>query len=318
MKAKWFLLTLLTGLSFSSMAQHFPPTNLECCPTNAGQFLSWAPVQNAVGYEVVIIWGHSGCCRESSTRPNTIITTTENFHVMPGLPQCFGWQVRARYQGGEFSEYSDVECPCGELCRPPVNLRCTEQFGGSVLSWDNVPGAFGYEVEINWKDDSCCRSEQEPNSFRQSFYPTTNSHSVFLGPSNCFSWKVRTFCGDDLVSDWAGPDCSCARSGSGFGNGNKSQSNDIDGTSNTIEGLQLAVAPVPSDELVEFKLQFVDSDLKTGELTIMDVNERIVYSSTIELNGTTRVNVQGIPDGMYFYSIDIGGKAKTGKILVQH
>jgi uncharacterized repeat protein (TIGR01451 family) len=90
-------------------------------------------------------------------------------------------------------------------CYPPINLgnSCRKE----RLYWDAVPAANGYEVELDYNDPACCKSEYFPvvkivYSDTNIFQLASISHPKF----NCIRWRVRAKCKDGF-SEWSSWSC---------------------------------------------------------------------------------------------------------------
>ncbi|MEL6696255.1 MAG: hypothetical protein AAFP89_08435 [Bacteroidota bacterium] len=94
-------------------------------------------------------------------------------------------------------------------CTTPEKPRCTiDRRGFSVLSWNPVPGATGYQVQITVNDPNCCRKTTSlPYSL-----PLIDVSSTSYTPQLsyfCASWSVRAICGDGTYSDFTASQCIC-------------------------------------------------------------------------------------------------------------
>lgn len=114
---------------------------------------------------------------------------------------------------------------CGEIdcaildslinpCPAPVNLRgdCVK----NVLSWNAVPGAGGYMVEISYNDPNCCRTNLHPTG---AIYTVTTNYldlnSILSPLYECLRWRVLTRCATG-ASHWSAWQCyDCKRDGEG-------------------------------------------------------------------------------------------------------
>ena len=113
---------------------------------------------------------------------------------------------------------NEVICPldvevanCSPLCLVPDKLDCATK-NGTVFSWTGVPGAFQYEMVIDYNDSDCgCVSDLQQDSY------LTNSNVITLDETGfnneCFSWTVRAFCTDGNISPFAPKVCYDPNSG---------------------------------------------------------------------------------------------------------
>ncbi|MFK7786211.1 MAG: T9SS type A sorting domain-containing protein [Crocinitomicaceae bacterium] len=94
-----------------------PPLNTHCVYTPGKNFqqLNWNPVQNAVSYEVEMIYNDPSCCSQSNGNVSTIIKTTDKLYLRRHKYHCFKWRVRAVCANGSKSDWSDYKCSCGVI-----------------------------------------------------------------------------------------------------------------------------------------------------------------------------------------------------------
>ena len=96
------------------------------------------------------------------------------------------------------------------ICDAPVNPRSNCR--NNSITWDAVSGTPAYEIEITTNDPACCqRPAAAPSSMR--YRSNTNSFAISGNLLNaCFSWRVRTVCGNGN-SKWSNTVCySCTTS----------------------------------------------------------------------------------------------------------
>jgi uncharacterized repeat protein (TIGR01451 family) len=90
-------------------------------------------------------------------------------------------------------------------CYPPINLgnSCRKE----RLYWDAIPAAGGYQLELDYNDPNCCKSEYLPVANlitidTNVFQLNSISHPKF----NCIRWRVRAKCKDGY-SEWSSWSC---------------------------------------------------------------------------------------------------------------
>jgi hypothetical protein len=92
------------------------------------------------------------------------------------------------------------------ICDTPINTRSNCR--NNTISWDAVPSVTGYQVEITLNDPSCCAGSTGVPVV--SIYTVTGTSfsvaSVPNLPNGCFSWRVRSVCGNGQ-SKWTQPAC---------------------------------------------------------------------------------------------------------------
>lgn len=304
-----------------------PPTDLECNTEETGFFMDWSDVPGAQGYQVEITWFDPACCEKDPEDPlptaNLFPTQTSSINLpfSIGMHGCFSWKVRTQCDDGTFSHWTTAQCSCEILpppCSPPTNYEC--EISGSntlFLSWTGASNPVSYDIEVTWNDAFCC--DLDPNNdvatFSNIFPSQVNNISITTGTfNNCFSWRVRTHCEDGTTSGWGPKECSC---GLMFGpqKGNSDPSDEVEDADADI---QVFVVPNPANDHVEFRLGSPSTEQETGRLTIVDLNERLVHSSIVDLSGTIKVDVQDLPAGMYLYTIENGSRSLNGKFVVKH
>ena len=98
-------------------------------------------------------------------------------------------------------------CHMQSFCRhdctddnPPCDLSAATNlnYTGGVFSWDPVPGASSYEIEITRNDPSCCLLGNDPQggSRDKIIIPNAQNPQPWNPQTEyiCFSWRVKAFC----------------------------------------------------------------------------------------------------------------------------
>lgn len=285
--------------------------------------LSWNSISTAQGYEIEVTWNDPDCCYQNSFNElviftNTYSVQTNNINIpLETLNSCFSWRVRTQCTDGSHTDWGPTQCSCS-ACEPPTEwINCEIVNSGISLSWNNI-GSLGYEVAVTWNDPICCNDDSgEPVVFTNTYSTQTNNIVIPMGTfTNCFSWKVRTQCAGGNFSAWGPSLCSCSEdNGFGFQKGNPNSSNEFDVVE---DGIQIIAVPNPANTHVEFRLETPIVDQELAELTIVDLNKRIVYSSTVDLSNTIKISVQDFPEGMYLFTIKGKVQIMEGKFVVNH
>ena len=109
-------------------------------------------------------------------------------------------QVTDTATGCVYADSFDISC-CSVI--PPENLGC---HGHNIFTWDGVPGAIAYEIEITFNDPFCCLTHDLPSSIR---YTTTDTLYDLSWINGCFSVMVRAICEDNVYSGWTKKACPC-------------------------------------------------------------------------------------------------------------
>ncbi|MDX2362184.1 MAG: T9SS type A sorting domain-containing protein [Crocinitomicaceae bacterium] len=278
------------------------PSNLGCCDPAAGEILSWTTVPGAVGYEVVVL-SNDPVCYKGTEIPlpyETTYTTTENIFLMPPSTDSHAWKVRAIYPSGCYSEFSEQQCGCAaEIgCSPPVDRNCLMDNGVCLLNWSDMSGATEYEVEISYNDDACCEGEGNPTS--EIFTVNTNSMSI-PDIEDCFSWRIRSVCGEGNFSAWTSFECGCYVK---------------EGKALEVEP-KLFIEPNPSNDIVTIRLDDLEvTTEQKAELIIVDMSGVTVYKSDIGINEPIDVDVNSMVPGLYICRIVSEGATVVSKRLI--
>lgn len=287
------------------------PTNLDCCEATTGNVVSWGSVAGAIGYEVEVTYNDPDCCLEGNFPTSNLFTTTSTALVIPTTTTCYSWRVRSVFPNNCKSAFSEKMCGCKSpepKCAVPERLGCEVQKSGRKLFWTSVAGASGYEVMITYNDPACCKTGL-PSSIGLS----TLSNSVFIGDATkCYSWKVRTICEDGTYSAWSALQCSCNSFKEGIEDESKSNTQNPD-----LEKIQVQVSPNPANEFVEFLVESKDLEQKQGDLTIININTNKTFTYKVNLNGSTKIELDHFPRGFYVYSIVTSEITKTGKLIIE-
>lgn len=275
------------------------PQNLNCQLTSVGTTLTWDPVPGAVSYILYRIFNDPECC-QSSTPPSSAmpVTLTGTSYTIYGSTPCFSWRVVAICANGDTSAFSKKHC-CGNssscVITAPVNLNCRISGNMKVLSWDLVPLAVNYEIELTYNDPTCCTGGI-PSSMR--YTVATTSYSIPNNP--CTSWKVRAICADGTKSAWSNGGCRCTTN-----------------LSRSTNKTSLLLNPNPAQNIVYITFESRDN-IEESELMILDVSGRKAYGSTISSNQPKKVELHDLHPGLYICVIKKEGEIiETSKLIVR-
>jgi len=155
----------------------------------------WDPVPDAISYYVQ--WRHQGGLWHYLPGGPFYGTTLNVYGFQSG--SAFEWRVRSNCPGGEQSGWSDpapFNTLPNTLCYSPswtstVNISST----AATFTWSPVSGAQSYSVEFSVLNGTWTNV---PGS------PTTSTSITLngLSPNTTYQWRVRTYCGNGLYSNW--------------------------------------------------------------------------------------------------------------------
>ena len=172
--------------------------------------LKWSAVPGAAEYEVRIATDPSlGSLIWSDQNPVETAATSYAL-TQPLQPGTYYWGIRPLNAEGHAGKPSTVASFTWQWPSQPQNLTVTDLVPGQEIydpqfSWDPVPGAARYEVEVNFQEDwapgskVCC----DPISFftKASTLGTSLSPAVVL-PNNTYYWRVRALDSEDNAGVW--------------------------------------------------------------------------------------------------------------------
>lgn len=190
-------------------------------------------------------------------------------------------------------------------CYPPMDLKNDCRRG--MLSWAPVPDAAGYEVQLNYNDEHCCRSEYE---FMED-HITTDVTYVYIRDIRhpkftCIRWRVRAKCeeGYSEWSEWLCYSCSDIIIGGPVIIEPKSLKASAGNSEGKDPDAVPQVAPNPNngDMFLQMKVK--------GELTVAVS----VYNSQGVLIKT--LAEKKCPDGHYMEKLNLGAGIPKGMYMV--
>ena len=185
---------------------------------------------------------------------------------------------------------------CGAECdekecnlTPPTGLTVSRVGGQDFLSWNPVPGAISYTVEITPNDPRCC-GQIDPggdgwisaplvfsNIFGTSH--TVDNHTFEAGPGDviltCYSWRVIAKCPDGGSVSSAS---TCSNGSAPGGSGSfidKSNTGSV-GPLSPEESSRLTIYPNPTNGMISFEVKTEKEDVYT--ITITDLAGKKIES----------------------------------------
>ena len=81
------------------------------------------------------------------------------------------------------------------------------------------------------------------------------------------------------------------------------------------EGGEIRIYPNPARESFKIRYEKGDSEEKP-EIRITDMMGRTIKIVEMEVDGEMMIGTEGMPSGMYFYTISIGEKSRSGKLII--
>ncbi len=82
-----------------------------------------------------------------------------------------------------------------------------------------------------------------------------------------------------------------------------------------LEGGEIKIYPNPAKESFKIRYEKGDSEGKP-EIRITDMMGRTIKRIEMKGEGEIVIGTEGMPSGMYFYTISIGGKSQSGKLII--
>lgn len=154
------------------------PTNLIATATSNQITVSWDAAVTATGYEILV--------DGNITDVGTSLTYTST-SLSPGTPHTY--QVRAKNAGGPGNWSSQItKSTLPTSPEIPANLVAVPQITSIIVTWSNVAGAIGYDIEVDG-----VQVNNGPN--------TSYTHNG-LTPGTYHTYKVRSV-NSGGKSDWS-------------------------------------------------------------------------------------------------------------------
>lgn len=162
--------------------------------------LTSCPAEGDFGYIVYNCPGEYFWEFDGQGANGVILNTSENSMLLEATPGTYTVTFQGE-NGCEEVEQTWViqERCCEKPCEIPTGLYCENEPGQVTLNWNNIPSAFGYEITIIPTDGDCGCKFNIPPPDPIIIPVTTNSYS-FVPEYECFSWSVKTICGDGVES----------------------------------------------------------------------------------------------------------------------
>ncbi len=170
-----------------------------------------------------------------------------------------------------------------------------------TVSWDPVPTAIQYQVEVIFGDLTCCPG-YTGGQYASSFTSTTPSVTFTTG-EDCFSYRVRAQCPDGSYGPWSAYECSSS------------------------DGLVISFrekAEEQAEELPEvktfpnpgpgaFTVEIPNAESVTYQVT--NLNGQVVVNQRVENTNTVQVNLTAHPDGIYLLHVVGNDRTEVIKLV---
>lgn len=252
-----------------------------------------------------------------STGPYTLLNTfnTQNFSATV-TGKCFYITHKVKTACGEACAAQSVcNLPCVETsCHvtTPVGLAYDKNI--KKLTWNVVPNATSYKVEIVINDSSCCGPERNALPVVKQFTVTNNFCTVnpTEGVSTkvaCYSFKVKAICSATTSSAFSAPLCIV-----------DSVTNPTGVIANyNAENTSVKVFPNPSKNIVSIDIE-TNTDIEYT-ISIYDVMGRNIKTfdkmKTSDKKASIKWNTESLARGEYFVRIVTSDKQVINRKLIK-
>ena len=215
----------------------------------------------------------------------------ENTGLLYGT--TYFWRARV-FNINDTSEWSDVwnfttEYQLTEAPNliSPLNASTSIPLDGQVFEWSSIENVTSYQMMI---------AQDENFETNVVVYNSTDTFCVLnnLLPNTTYYWRVRGG-NSSGYSPWSEAWYFTTESYTSF-------------TANTVDNM-IRIYPNPTTSKIFVKIPFNQKTI----MKIYDVNGEEVMKATLQ--GPTRVSVESLPRGTYFYKIKIKDFIKTGKLI---
>lgn len=297
------------------------PSGLSSTVNGSTVILSWNADSTATKYTIEV--------EDEQNNPSTFQlkdSTTSNSYTLTGLQTgvLYKFKVRKHCSGGQsdwsawlfFNATTGGNSNGGNSsgnCSAPKNAKVTDITSTTVLlTWDTVPGATSYllEIERNTPGNS-------PWKITQSVI--TNSFSLTsLDPNRRYKFKVRTNCSGGGHSDWS--KWVKFQTASNFTSTSTKVSQVTFRSADTKEDVaafDAQIGPNPAQTMTTVRLTGLSAEPVL--LRLLDLSGRVVREQSTHPDSESiaiRLTLEDMPDGLYLLHVSNGQQSRMLKLIV--
>lgn len=272
-------------------------TGLNCQSTDSIYLVGATPTSANIGWQSAgnhwnILWGLQGFNLNSGTAINNTTTNPYNFtNLASGV--TYEMYVQDTCQGTGAGIWMGPFTFSGEVCMNPSQLNAINITGsGATLTWtNNTPSASSFDIE--WGLPGFTQGTGIPVNGVGLPY-TLNG----LGLNTSYAYYVRTVCGQNNTSGWAGPFTFTTLNNAGI----------------SIESMGFKAYPNPFSQ--SFNLQFPLG--KSFDFQLKNVlGQAVPFVLTNQADGQYTLEVSGKSEGMYLLEITTEGQKMVTRLMKQ-
>ncbi len=277
------------------------PTNVQATiPTNSSLNLTWDPVPDAIKYQVRY--------REHNpnvSNPWTVVGTLSNSKTITGLNQyrLYEYRVRAECSSSGWGNYSNLERIFISTCAGPENISFSQYANGdSKIEWTPQPTAIKHQIRY--------KSQGGGSWLVSGTTPGNNFKRMnFLTPGVTYQFRVRTYCEDEVWSQYSEivtytpPVMRVA--------GQRNSSMNTNG--------RYSLSPNPASDVLYLDIE--QAEQEEIQINIINLLGSVVHSQSVDISkGKSRkaINLSSFTSGYYIMDIRIGAHSRvTRKFVIE-